>query len=124
MRRLLPALLIAAAACSEPLVPPDFVEPDAVAEVSGLVLKASGAPVVAGSVNIRCANDQFGGAAPINAEGKYRALLGASAEVLGGPSGSVLCVFTAPGGISAERTISFAPPATPPGMQVVDLRGG
>lgn len=122
MRRLLPALLLAAAACSEPIVPPDIDPPDAVADVGGQVLKASGAPVMSGSVTIRCADGRISGAAPISDQGNYRALISTSAQVLGGDSGRAPCVFTAPGGIRADTTIAFGPPETPPALQIVNLR--
>jgi hypothetical protein len=123
MRRLLLPLLVAVAACDPPLVPPDLPEPDAVADVGGHVLKTSGAPVMSGSVTIRCAEGRISGGAPIDAQGNYRALITASTEVLGSNTGSALCVFTAPGDIRVERTIGFGPPETPPALQIVDLRG-
>jgi hypothetical protein len=123
MRKLLLALLATAAACSEPLdVPDDLPDPDAVADVTGQVLKASGAPVQSGIVTIRCANDQFGRSAPINPEGQYNALIGAEAEMLDG-TGRALCVFTAVGSIRVERTLVFGSPASPPPVQVVNLQG-
>lgn len=118
------ALLVLAAACGDPpLVPVNMELPDAVADVGGQVLKSSGAPVMSGSVTIRCAEGQITGAAAIDGQGNYRALVGTSAEVLGSTTGSAACVFTAPGGINTQRTITFGPPETPPALQIVNLQG-
>lgn len=122
MRRVLLVPLMAAAACSDPLTVPEIPVPDAVADVGGQVLKASGAPVMAGSVTIRCDDDQFGGAAAIDAQGHYHTTLATSRELLGGERGTVQCVFTAPAGIHAERAITFGPPGEPHDVQIVDLR--
>lgn len=123
MRILLLALLAGAAACTEPLdVPDNFPDPEAVANVTGQVLKASGAPVQSGSVTIRCADGQFGRSAPINAQGEYNALVGAERAMLDATS-RALCVFTAPGSIRVERTLVFGSPASPPPVQVVNLQG-
>jgi hypothetical protein len=121
--RILPlALLMAAAACSEPpLVVQDQAPPIGVADVAGRVLDASGAPL-AGTVSIECAGGQFGETVPISAEGHYHASLVTATRRVG-ESLRLPCVFAGPAGTRVERTIGFGPPGLPHALQIVDLRG-
>lgn len=123
MRRLPLALLVAAAACSDPpLVVEDMAPPDAVADVAGRVLDASGA-ALAGSVTIRCGEGRFGETVPIDAQGHYHAFL-VTATQRHGESVRLPCVFTASAGIRVERTVGFGPRGLPHVLQLVDLLAG
>jgi hypothetical protein len=128
MRAIRPlGLLLAASACTSGLPDePSLADVSGFATVFGHVYDAAGAPIAAAPVAISCASGAFSYSVPADSVGRYSLNLAAPARVLGGPSGSLTCLFSVSEGgpprISRDVVIGFARAGLPHAMQFVDLR--
>src|SRR3954471_24503680 len=120
MRVIAAAAVLALAACAGPTTGDDF---GAVADVSGRVLLASGAPLTSGSVTVSCAAGMVEKVSPLGDVGQYAVALSIATSALGGSGGHAACRFSASDGTRVVATrdaeIGFGPPGLPHVMQLV-----